>query len=186
MTFVSPSLFLRGRFLLAVTIALWPGAFLARAQSAPEIREILDRLQKLEDANRALTDEVHSLRQELASAKTTPPAEVTAQSQDQTQDQINVEKARVDELAQSKVESSQKLPIRVTGMALFNAYDNGRYNDGTENTVIASTAPGDATGGGSLRQSILGIAYDSPQTVLGAKVGGSLNLDFFGGSAASL
>src|SRR5579863_276641 len=186
MTFVSPSLFLRGRFLLAAAIALWPGARAVHAQSAPEIREILDRLQKLEDANRALTDEVHSLRQELASAKTTPPAEVTAQSQDQTQDQINVEKARVDELAQSKVESSQKLPIRITGMALFNAYTNGRYNSGVQNPVIASVNTGDATGGGSLSQSILGLSYNSPQTVLGAKVSGSLNLDFFGGTGSSL
>src|SRR5271156_2731028 len=176
----------RSRFFAAAAMGLWagswPGGFALQAQSSPEIREILDRLQKLEDANHALTDEVHSLRQELAAAKSTPPAEVAAQ----TQDQISVEKARVDELAQSKVESSQKLPIRVTGMALFNAYVNGRYNGGTENTVIASTTPGDATGGGTMRQSILGIAYDSPQTVLGAKVSGSLNLDFFGGSAASL
>jgi hypothetical protein len=181
MTCLRPS-----RFLVAAAIALWPdvspGGFALRAQSTPEIREILDRLQKLEEANHALTDEVHSLRQELAATKSSAPTEVAAQ----TQDQIAVEKARVDELAQSKVESSQKLPIRVTGMALFNAYVNGRYNAGTENTPIASTAPGDATGGGSLRQSILGLAYDSPQTVLGAKVSGSLNLDFFGGSANSL
>ena len=174
MTFVSPN-----RFLLAAAIAFWPGAFTARAQSAPEIREILDRLQKLEDANRALTDEVHSLRQELASANSTPPAEVASQ----TQDQINVEKARVDELAQSKVESSQKLPIRITGMALFNAYANGRYNSGVQNPVIASVATADATGGGSLSQSILGLSYESPHSVIGAKVSGSLNLDFFGGSA---
>jgi hypothetical protein len=172
----------RSRFFAMGGIALWLGGFALHAQSAPELREILDRLQKLEDANRELASEVRSLRQELSTAKSSSPAEVAAQ----TEDQISVEKARVDELAQSKVESSQKLPIRVTGMALFNAYVNGRYNGGTENTVIGSLTPGDATGGGTLRQTILGLAYESPTSVLGAKVSGALNLDFFGGSANSL
>ena len=81
---------------------------------------------------------------------------------------------------------SQKLPITITGMALFNAYTNGRYNGGAENTVIAPLTPGDATGGGSLRQSIIGLQYDSPQTVFGGKVTGAISLDLFGGSAASL
>jgi hypothetical protein len=175
----------RSRFLPLGSIALWLGGFALHAQSTPELREILDRLQKLEDANHALADEVHSLRQELAAARSVPVPQTAERTQDQA-DQISVEKARVDELAQSKVESSQKLPIRVTGMALFNAYVNGRFNSGTENTVIASETAGDATGGGTLRQSILGLAYDSPTTVLGAKVSGSLNLDFFGGSANSL
>jgi len=180
----------RNRLFVGAVIAFWPGGFALHAQSTPEIREILDRLQNLENANRALTDEIHSLRQELAAAKTSPTSEVAArtpaESAAQNEDQISVEKARLDELAQSKVESSQKLPIRVTGMALFNGYVNGRFNGGAENTTIASTTPGDATGGGTLSQSILGLAYDSPQTVLGAKVSGSLNLDFFGGSANSL
>jgi hypothetical protein len=84
------------------------------------------------------------------------------------------------------VESSQKLPITVTGMALFNTYVNGRYNGGTENTTIAPLTPGDATGGGTLRQSIFGLLYNSPQTVLGAKVTGAVSLDLFGGSVGSL
>jgi len=182
----------RSRFFPIGGIALWLGGFALHAQSTPELREILDRLTKLEDANRALTSEVHSLRQELAAAKSSPPVDAVAQAQDpqaqdpQAQDQMSVVKARVDELAQSKVESSQKLPIRVTGMALFNAYVNGRFNSGSQNTAIASLTPGDATGGGSLSQSIVGLAYDSPTSVLGAKVSGSLNLDFFGGSANSL
>ncbi len=166
--------------LLPFTMLFWLGGVVLQAQNTPEIREILDRLKKLEEANRSLNDEVHALRQELAAARSGAPAK------EQADEQAQVQKARVEELAQSKVESSQKLPLTVTGMALFNIYTNGRYNGGTENTVIAPLTPGDATGGGTLRQSIIGLQYDSPQTVFGGKVTGAISLDLFGGSAASL
>src|SRR5579872_4046646 len=155
-----------------------------RAQSTPEIRAILDRLQKVEDANRALTEEVRSLREQLAVARPTAPA--AGQPSEPVQDQLAVEKSRVEEMAQSKVEASQKMPLRITGMALFNTYVNGRFNGNTDNTTIASLARADATGGGTLRQSILGLQFESPQNFLGGKVTGSIYTDFYGGSAASL
>ncbi len=154
------------------------GATLLRAQSTPEIREILNRLQTLESDNRALKDEVKSLREQLAATRSTTP--------DAVQDEMAVQKSRVEEMAQSKVESSQKLPIRITGMALFNTYVNGAFNANTENATIASLTRSDATGGGSLRQSVIGLQFESPQTVFGGKVTGSVFTDFFGGSAASL
>ena len=52
-------------------------------------------------------------------------------------------------------------------MALFNAYLNGRYNNESENPTIASEGPADATGGGTLRQSTIGLLFDGPQTVFG-------------------
>jgi hypothetical protein len=169
------------RYLIIAALLLSGGA--ARAQSSPELRQILDRLQKLEDANRELVQEVRGLRQELASAREASPAPPAAQ---ETGEQMAVEKARVGELAQSKVESSQKMPLRITGMALFNAYVNGRYNSGTENTTIASFTQGDASGGGTFRQTTFGLQYDGPQALFGAKVSGALDLDLFGGSANSL
>ncbi|SRR5579883_6317 len=166
------------------------GAALLRAQSTPEIQQILERLQKLEEANRALNDEVRSLKEQLAAARgaAAPPPEASAGAKDEAvQDQLAVQQSRIDELAQTKVESSQKLPLRITGMALFNAYVNGAFNGNTDNTPIASLARGDATGGGTLRQSIIGLEFNSPQTVWGgARVTGSLFADFFGGSSVSL
>ena len=91
----------------------------------------------------------------------------------QAQEQQAVDKARIDEMAQSKVESAQKFPLRITGMALFNAYANGRFNGNAENVTIASLTRADATGGGTLRQSILGVQFESPQNILGGKVTGS-------------
>jgi hypothetical protein len=161
----------------------------ALAQSTPEIREILSRLKALEEANHALTDEVRALRTELAVARgpsSSSPSVPVAPTAERTEEQISVQTARVEDLAQSKVEASQKLPLRLTGMVVFNAYMNGRLNGGFENPILASAGPWNATGGGTLRQSVLGLQYESPQTVFGAKVSGSLYMDFFGGSTSSL
>jgi hypothetical protein len=178
-----------------------------RAQSTPEMREVLDRLQKLEKSNGELMGEIQLLRNELAAARLAAnPSRVTEgpvrardlpliqlvdpkaveEAAASDHDQIAVDKARIEELAQTKVESSQKLPVRVTGMALFNAYGNSRYNGGNENTAVASLLPGDATQGGTLRQTVLGIQYESPKSVFGARVTGNLFADFFGGSGDSL
>jgi hypothetical protein len=167
------------------------------------------------DEVRALTDEIRALRAELAAARaaSTPVGSSVAETSKSPQsstdqgstvsdrsvsgnnvadqsasvpDQVAVDQSRIDELAQTKVESSQKLPLRITGMALFNAYVNGRDNAGVDNTTIASLTPGDATGGGTLQQTVLGLEYESPRTVFGAKVTGALFADFFGGSQSSL
>ena len=54
------------------------------------------------------------------------------------------------------MEASQKFPIRITGMALFNASVNGRFNGNAENPLVASLTPGEMTGDGTLRQTTLG------------------------------
>src|SRR5271169_2327233 len=41
----------------------------ARAQSAPEMREILSRLDRLEQTNQALTEEIRLMRKELATLR---------------------------------------------------------------------------------------------------------------------
>ncbi len=102
------------------------------------------------------------------------------------EERLAVQQNRLDELAQTKVEASQKYALRITGTALFNTYLNGRHNNNTENPTIASDDPGHATGGGTLRQSTLGLLFSGPQTVFGGKVSGSLYMDFFGGSTSSL
>jgi hypothetical protein len=173
------------------------GAPLADAQNTPEIREVLARLDRLEKDNRELTEEIRSLRQELgvlrapamkkgASDPASSDGQQATDGQQPEEERQAVEQSRIEELAQTKVESSQKFPIRVTGMALFNAYRNGRYNNQAENPTIASTDPGDSTGGGTLRQSTLGLLFNGPLTLGGGRVSGSLYMDLFGGSTSSL
>ena len=156
----------------------------APAQNVPQVQQILDRLDQLERDNQALLEQVRALRQEL-SALRTAPAENAASSQTAAERETVTEN-RVDELAQTKVESSQKFPLRITGMALFNASVNGRYNGNAENPIIASATPGEMTGDATLRQTTLGLLFNGPQTFLGGKVSGSLYMDFFAGSTLSL
>jgi hypothetical protein len=174
----------------------------AQGQSAPPLpqsqaQQILNRLDRLEKDNQALLEEIRALRQELSVLKPAASgaasavlaqtdAESVAQQQQAADERQAVEENRVAELAQTKVEASQKYPIRITGMALFNASVNGRYNGNAENPLVASLTPGDETGGGTLRQSTLGLLFNGPQTFLGGQISGSVYMDFFGGSTSSL
>lgn len=191
---------LAGAFAISVFAC---GSGTARGQSTPELREILTRLDRLEQTNQALTDEIRALRQELAAlrqdspgksevansgdgppnADVRPPAE---RDQPTPSEASAVQQNRIDEMAQTKVEASEKFPIRITGMTLFNAFTNGRYNNQADNPTIASLAPGQDTGGGTLRQSTLGLLFDGPYTFAGGRVSGSLYMDLFGGSTSSL
>ena len=137
------------RFCLAALMSM-SGATMVRAQSAPEMREILNRLDRLEKDNQALMQEIRLLRQELGS-RGGPTSESSAPQApagpELVPEQLALQQNRIDELAQTRVEASERFPLRVTGMALFNAYVNGRSNNNTENPTIASQTPADATGG---------------------------------------
>ena len=156
----------------------------AYGQTAPQVDEILSRLDRLEKDNQALLEEVRALRQEVSGLRT-PLPENAAPAQTAGERQA-VDETRIDELAQTKVEASQKFPIRITGMALFNASLNGRFNGDAENPLTASATPGEMTGDGTLRQSTLGLLFNGPQTFWGGKISGSVYMDFFGGSTVSL
>ena len=146
-------------------------SFLAIACSVPifaqnDYAAILARLEKLEQENRALTEKVAELERRLAGAA---PLE----------ERLDIQERRTEELAQSKVESSQRLPISITGMLLFNVFLNSRHNGVSDFPTVASAAPVPRTGGASARQTVLGLRFRSPSTVLGAEVNGSLYMDFF-------
>ena len=152
----------------------------APAQSPDAVRQILDRLDRLEAQNRELLDEVHSLRDELAAARGNQPA--TGPS---VEERLEVQEARSAEQAQTKVEASQRFPIRITGMALFNTYLNSKGSGGREYPTIA-VGGGTGSGGATLRQSVIGLDYNGPRAIWGGRVSGSLRVDLFGGSGQPL
>ncbi|HBY64281.1 MAG TPA: hypothetical protein DEH78_31035 [Solibacterales bacterium] len=88
---------------------------------------------------------------------------------------------RVEEQAQTKVETAQRFPVRISGMALFNASYGTRNAGGLDTTVVAAPTAGSAVAGGTLRQSILGLEFHGPTSVLGGKVRGSMFIDFYEG-----
>jgi hypothetical protein len=139
------------------------------------LQAILERIDRLEQQNRQLMDELRALRAELATR------------QDPTiPERLDVQERRVEEHAQTKVESAQKLPVRLTGMVLFNAFINGKYSGGSEAPLVASATAGPATSGATLRQSIVGFEFDGGQIFGGGRLSASLQADFFQGSMSSL
>jgi hypothetical protein len=148
---------------LAFSTCLW-------AQTTPDIQKVLERLDILEKQNQELMTEIQKLRKELA--------------QPGLAERIDVQEARTAELAQTKVESSQRMPVSLTGMLLFNAFANGK-NGGLEEPVVASQTPGAATSGATFRQTVLGLKFNGPELPGGGKATGSFYMDFWGGSFAA-
>jgi hypothetical protein len=100
---------------------------------------------------------------------------------------MEIQESRVAEQAQTKVEASQHFPIRISGMALFNAFLNSKQS-GTalESPPVASLARGTAFAGATLRQTVVGLTYQGPQALWGGKVRGAAFFDFTGGTTQSV
>jgi len=164
----------------------------AMAQAPPEnlraLEQILNRLDRLEQENRQLAEEIRGLRNELAHAREqtgNPPADAANAGSSQPADlaeRMDVQERRLEEQAQTKVESSQHFPVRITGMALFNSFLSSHPNDGLVVPVVAPATNTALTGGATLRQTILGLDFRGPEVFGGGKVHGFVNMDFFGGS----
>lgn len=145
-------------------------------QQAPELRQILERLDQLGRDNQALREEVRALREEVRALRGPSPLE----------ERLEIQERRIAEQAQTKVEASQRFPIRLAGMALFNAFLNSSRSGGVDNPVRAALTPGARIGGATFRQSVIGLEYQGPATLAGGKVRGNLYMDFFAGSSAVL
>lgn len=159
-----------------------------QAQDKGELQQILQRLDRLEEENHQLTEEVHALRMELATRgqpssepAQTQPSQAPAGAAAPLAEREQATEQRVADLSQEKVEASQRFPISLTGMVLFNSFLNGSSTGGAEDPTFASAAPGSAENGATVAQTILGLRYQSPQALWGAHVSGSLFFDFWGG-----
>ena len=178
------------------------GPVSARAQNDSAMNAVVQRFERLERQNADLRDqlerqnaelreEVRLIRQELASfkqagadgtASTSDGALSTAARIDALEEKVELNAGRLSEQDQVKVESSQRAPLRVTGMALFDMYANGRHGGTNDYSGVAQVNRGPINSGASLRGSVIGLAFDSPKAVLGGQVQGSVLLDLFGGT----
>lgn len=170
---------------LLLLAPVWAGA-----QDRPEMKEILERLSRVEQQNRQLVEEVRSLRRELAESRgrrvpDTAPAPAEAPSPP-LEERVAVAEQRVAEQAQSKVESDHKYPVQLTGMVLFNAFLNGKSNNDALNPTTAGPSTGQFAGGGTFRQSVIGLKFQGPRIAGGGTVNGSVYMDFFAGTGSSL
>jgi len=171
---------MRPKFTFALVLCL--PTFL-QAQSKSEMQQVLERLERLEEQNRALFAEVQSLRKELAASGTTTAEPAPAEPP--LEERVAVVEHRTDEQAQSNVESEHRLPVQLTGMLLFNAFLNGRSSNNQGYPVAASASVGQTSGGATLRQSVIGLKFQGPDIFAGGKISGSVYMDFFDGLATT-
>jgi hypothetical protein len=178
----------RANSLFAVFLLLGPGSVLAAGQS-PQLDRILTRLDQLEKENHTLLEEVRALRSEVTALRAEPVAQPGAQpgappsSQAATEQKLEIQANRIDELDQTRVGSSQRFPVRLRGMVLFNAFANSRQSGGADYPAAAAE-PGAAHDGATLRQTILGLEFQGPRTLWGGSVHASFFTDFFTGTTA--
>ena len=155
-----------------LALILAPATLCAQTQTTPDLAKILERLDRLEQENRALTEQVRALQAQLGTPA--PP-------QSTVEERLDIQQQRTEEQAQTKVESSQKFPIRFAGMALFNAFMNSKQSGGVDYPIVAApTGPGHD--GATVRQTILGLEFTGPRAIWGGKVTGSVYMDFFSGA----
>jgi hypothetical protein len=150
-------------------------------QQNSALDQILARLDRLENENQKLLEEVHALRQELSHQQqedkpTSPP--VT--------ERVDVLERRSEEVDQTKVQAAQRFPLTISGTALFNIYANGKNSGGQQDPLAAALNPGPENVGAGFRQTIIGLRYDGPQTFAGGKLSGALDFDLWGGDSTSL
>lgn len=179
---------------IALLAALAPGSVPAPAQTPAGVEALAQRMERLEQQNAELLNEVRLLRRDVQRLQNPPAlapgAAATAQMEDARlsalEEKLELQTGRLNEQDQIKVETSQRVPVRLTGMALFNLFANGRHGGGGENPTTASNTPGPAIAGATLRQSVIGLEFDGPNAVLGGKVRGSFLMDLFGGGGTVL
>ena len=164
--------------LLFAVFALLVNTPSARAQNGDELKKILERLDKLESENQSLRTEVRELRTKLE-GPTAPPAEPALPS---VEERLEVAEKRIDEQAQTKVEMTQRFPLKLSGMVLFNTFATMRHNGGNDISTAASLAPSRLNAGISIKQSILGLKFEGPKSIWGAKVNANLFMDFYDGN----
>ncbi|HZU26838.1 MAG TPA: hypothetical protein VFA04_15030, partial [Bryobacteraceae bacterium] len=167
---------LRGARTAAALVCILTGGIFLHAQDSADTKQILERLDRLERQNAELIEEVRELRNQLGAGKATSTQTLA--------DAQAVQQARIDEQAQSKVEAAHKLPIHITGMALFNAFDLSHSDAGVYYGTVP-IYPGRGEAGGTMSQSIIGLEYRDPDAILGARVYGALYMDFFGNANPS-
>lgn len=139
-------------------------------------------------ANAPASNDVPPNRRDRAyDVPSTSGATATAQSTDdriaQLEEDMAVANARIKEQNQTKVESSSKYRVRLSGLALFNLFANRGMVDNQDVPQIAKPDglfSSSGTFGGSLRQSQIGLEAFGPD-LAGARTSAEIRFDFAGG-----
>jgi hypothetical protein len=167
--------------------------------AATPVDERLDQvLAALSSMQHQLDDsrqQVEQLRTELQEVRgqmkltnaDTPAADAAASalqsSVQQLQSNDELLQAQVKQHEQTKVESTSKYPVKVTGLLLFSSFSNDGAVDNIDLPIIALRRDNTVAHGSlaaTLRQTVLGLESSGP-TIWGARSLADVHVDFFGG-----
>ena len=150
------------------------------------MRDQLDRSQHEMELMRA---ELQELRAQLAQSHTpeepTQAASALQASVQQLREDTDVLQAEVKQHEQTKLESSSKYPVRISGTLLFTSLLNSSNVDNVDLPIIATPQYGHQPQGSlsaTARQTILGLEAAGP-SLWGARSSADISVDFFGGIA---
>jgi len=169
-------------------------------QLQSQVQELSGQVKRLEAQQESTQAESTELRKELDAAKTqlaalssnpapssassaTAPAATIEERVSKLEESQQMASAEAAEQNQTKVESSSKYRVRLSGIVLFNLYaDRGSVNN--QDFPELAMAPGVlSTGnsfGGTVRQSEIGLQGFGP-TIGGARTSAEIHFDFAGG-----
>lgn len=167
--------------LFFIFLSVPAGTLRAQQQINPDtLQRILDRLDTVEKQNEALLDEIKQLRQAVKDAQAQ-----TAAASERLQEQASVQSEQIKTEAQTKISTSQRFSMSLTGMFLFDSFlftqpNSSTYIPNNYNPYAFDNSPAGAT----LRQSIIGFDFGGPRLPGGGQVHGSLSLDFWAQSGS--
>ena len=141
----------------------------------PNMEQILEKLNQLQQENQRLNREIDNLRQQVLDLKSAKPAAAT-------DEKLDVLAQRVEDLDTSKVDTSGRFPLRLSGMVLMNSFLYAGHTGGAELPAVAVPTRSQESSGGTFRNTQLAFLYSGSKGILGADLSASLHLDFFGGS----
>lgn len=152
---------------------------LAQAESAALRKEL--------DAGKSQLSAISGQPGGIAAVQAGPTAVLSASTTEERLSKLEeneqLQDAKISEQSQTKVESSSRYRVRMSGIVLFNMYANRGSVENQDFPQLATPADplaGDGTFGGSLRQSQIGIQGFGP-VIAGAHTSAQIQFDFAGG-----
>ena len=166
-----------------------------------ELRNALDemrgRLAASKEESEALRREIQSVREQLQEVRNGAAASRSSDATSESgkpddslaglAEEQRLLAAKVDDQYQTKVASGSRYQVRLSGIALLNAFNTRGSVDNIDVPLTARpVAPGESNGSSAatVRQSLLSLEVFGPQWG-GAKTLGELKFDFFGGFPAT-
>lgn len=177
---------------VGLTRSLW-GQAANPEETARKIQELSDSIARaqsqIDESQRQLEQmrqQLNSLQQELVSgakpSATPAPATASLSTQmEEVRERQEVQSSQLATLAQDKVESDSKYPVKLSGLLLFSAFSNSAHTDMAATPTSALFGAGAA--GATLRQTVLGVDARGPH-LFGAESHADVRMDFDGDPAS--